>query len=132
VARPVLKTVLWFFLLSGTLYSVSFLAAFTNTGAFNHRFQLEIMQTVIWVGAFLRCLPFLIELTRNTNDIAFGVLANFASDHIKNKQTQAWVFGVFRYITTLIVLFFFSGTFFRNRNVWFGYCYNWNAFMEKD
>jgi CPA2 family monovalent cation:H+ antiporter-2 len=74
-------------------------------------FQLEIMQTVIWVGAFLLCLPFLIGLTRNINDIVFGVLGNFASDHIKNKQTQARVFGVFRYITTLIVLFFFSGTF---------------------
>ncbi|MDR1255692.1 MAG: cation:proton antiporter [Puniceicoccales bacterium] len=111
IAKPILKAILWFFLLSGTLGTVSYLARFTDTGRFNHIFQLEIMQTIIWAGAFLLCLPFLIGLTKNINDILFGVLGNLTSDHIKNKQAQTRAFSIFRYITSLIVLFFFSGIF---------------------
>jgi CPA2 family monovalent cation:H+ antiporter-2 len=111
VSKPALKAILWFFLLSGTLYSVSYLAAFTNTGRFNHIFQLEIMQTIIWALTFLMCLPFLVGLTKNVNDILFGVLGSLTGDRIKNKQAQARAFGILKYITSLIVLFFFSGIF---------------------
>ncbi|MDR0595791.1 MAG: cation:proton antiporter [Puniceicoccales bacterium] len=111
VTKPALKGILWFFLLSGTLVSVSTLAKFTHTGKFNHIFQLNIIQSAIWGCAFLLCLPFLIGLTKNLNDILFGILGNLTSNHIRNEKVQSRAFGIFRYITSLVVLFFFSGAF---------------------
>jgi CPA2 family monovalent cation:H+ antiporter-2 len=111
VTRPALKAVLWFLLLSGTLFSVSYLAIIVNTGRFRHFPQIGTLHVAIWACAFFLCLPFLIGLVKNINDILFGLLENLTKEHIKNERARERAFGILRYITSLIILFFFSGTF---------------------
>jgi CPA2 family monovalent cation:H+ antiporter-2 len=111
ITKPLLLVVLWFFLLSGTLYSVSYLAAFTNTGRFNHLFRIDVLQIATWAGAFFLCLPFLIGLTKNVNDILFGLLDSLTSEHIRNSRVRARAFEILKHVTSLVILFFFSGIF---------------------
>lgn len=111
ITKPILKMILWFFLLSGTLFTVSYLAILTNKGIFNNIFHLNITQAIIWICAFILCLPFLIGFTKNLNDILFGILGELTSENIKNTRVQTRVFSILRYITSMIVLFFFSGIF---------------------
>lgn len=111
ITKPLLKIVLWFFILSGAMFTVSYLAVIIQRGKFNHLFQSDIMQAIVWASAFVICLPFLIGLIKNLNDILFGILGQLTAGSIKNKKLQTRIFSVLRYITSLIVLFFFSGTF---------------------
>ncbi len=111
IAKPLLKAILWFFLLSGTLFSVSYIAAITKEGKFNNLFHSNIMQDIIWTFSFILCLPFLVGLIKNLNNILFGILGQLTAENIRNKQIQTRMFGILRYITSLIMLFFFSGIF---------------------
>ncbi len=111
ITKPLLKMILWFFLLSGTLFSVAYLAAITREGKINYFFHLNIMQAIIWTVAFILCLPFLVGLIKNLNDILFGILGKLTAEDIHNKRVQIRMFSILRYITSLIFLFFFSGIF---------------------
>lgn len=111
VTRPLLKMVLWFFLLSGSIFTVSYAAVMIQRENFNGIFKSSIMQNIVWASAFVLCLPFLIGLIKNLNDILFGILERLTASNIRNKQMQTKMFGILRYITSLLVLFFFSGIF---------------------
>lgn len=111
ITKPLLKMVLWFFLLSGAIFVVSYFAVIVQRGMFNDIFKSTILQNLVWMGAFVLCLPFLIGLIKNFNDILFSILERLTAENIRNKRVQARVFGILRYITSLIILFFFSGIF---------------------
>ncbi|MDR2778772.1 MAG: cation:proton antiporter [Puniceicoccales bacterium] len=111
IIRQLLLSLLWLFLLSGTLFSVSWLAALTKSGEFgsvlssilkflskvfcainrSYAEQLSeekifeisssVFQLCIWIAAFLICIPFLAGIIKNIQAIFANLIKSSLSKH---------------------------------------------------
>ncbi|MDR1413333.1 MAG: cation:proton antiporter [Puniceicoccales bacterium] len=139
--RQLLLAILWFLLLSGTLISVSWLAALTKRGEFGEilaailKFlgkcfsfisksrgeQLSaaktidigsnILQLCIWTTAFLICIPFLIGFVRSMQAIFMNLIKNAFNKRTQKELLNIRLFGAMKAIFASAALFLFSGIF---------------------
>ncbi|MDR1890641.1 MAG: cation:proton antiporter [Puniceicoccales bacterium] len=141
IIRQLLLALLWLFLLSGTLFSVSWLAALTKRGEFgsvllsilkflgkifrmvnrSYAEQLpeekifeissSVFQLCIWITAFLICIPFLAGIIKNIQAIFANLIKNSLNKHTQKELLHNRVFNVMKAIFVIAALFLFSGVF---------------------
>ncbi|MDR1401902.1 MAG: cation:proton antiporter [Puniceicoccales bacterium] len=139
--RQLLLAILWFFLLSGTLVSVSWLAALTKRGEFGsilaatlkflgrglsfvskaYGEQLSaartldissnILQMCIWTTAFLICIPFLIGFVQNIQAIFINLTKSVFNKRTQKELLSIRLFEAMKAILASAALFLFSGIF---------------------
>jgi hypothetical protein len=139
--RQLLLSLLWFFLLSGTLFSVSWLATLTRRADFGNilatmleifskvfcsisklytgnlpeekirEASLNIFQVFIWAVAFLICTPFLVRMIRNIQSIFLNLIKHSLNKRTQNELLNNRGFDVMKAISTIAALFFFGGIF---------------------
>jgi K+/H+ antiporter YhaU regulatory subunit KhtT len=139
--RDILSAVLWFFLLSGTLFSVSWLAMLTKSGevgsiltavlAFISKIicvisrswaeelppervlaiSSDVFQMCIWAAAFLICIPFLIGIIKSIQAIFTNLIKKSFNRRTQDELLNNRAFGVIKAIFGIAALFLFSGMF---------------------
>ncbi|MDR0742173.1 MAG: cation:proton antiporter [Puniceicoccales bacterium] len=141
IIRQLLLALLWLFLLSGTLFSVSWLAALTKSGEFGHvlssilkflskvfcmisksyaeqlpeekifEISSNVFQSCIWVAAFLICIPFLVGIIKNIQEIFTNLIKSSLNKRTQNELLHNRAFNVMKAISVIAALFLFSGIF---------------------
>jgi CPA2 family monovalent cation:H+ antiporter-2 len=139
--KRLLLAMLWFFLLSGTLFTVSWIAALTKSGEFGDglssilRFLSKIfsaiggaytekmpdekvfeissnvLQLCIWAVAFLICIPFLVGIVKSVQAIFTDLIRNSFSLRAQNELLNNRAFAVMKAVFAIAALFLFSGIF---------------------
>ena len=116
ISKPVTKLILWFFLLSGILYIISYLSDLVHNGAlaaYDKFDQYGIMCPLIFVGSLFVSLPFLFGILKNVSTIIEilinNAIASISSSHAKAKIR---VIGIFKTISFSVIVLFFMGAFF--------------------
>jgi CPA2 family monovalent cation:H+ antiporter-2 len=139
--RHILSTVLWFLLLSGTLFSVSWLAALTKRGEFGailssvlsalskifcmingscaeklpeakvFEISSSVFQIFIWVMAFLLCIPFLIGMVKSIQAIFINLIKKSFTKRTQNELLNNRLFAAMKAALVVAALFLFSGVF---------------------
>ncbi|MDR3144409.1 MAG: cation:proton antiporter [Puniceicoccales bacterium] len=139
--RQLLLATLWFFLLSGTLFTVSWLATLTKSGEFGvvvakvlkffskifyyvdpsyvaqwqtkkvSEISSNVFQLCIWAAAFLLCTPFLVGIVKSIQAIFVALIKNSFSRKTQDELLNNRVFGVMKAVFVIAALFLFSGIF---------------------
>jgi CPA2 family monovalent cation:H+ antiporter-2 len=139
--RQLLLAMLWFLLLSGTLFSVSWIASLTKHGEFGDtlsailkffskalsmfgasyseklpeetvlKMSSDVFQIFMWATAFLICMPFLIGIVRSIQAIFMNLVKNSFNKGTQKDLFNVRLFGVMRAISVIAALFMFSGIF---------------------
>lgn len=116
VFKPVMKLVLWFFLLSGMLYATSYMSDLVYSGALESYEKFDkygIMYPSIFMLAFFCCLPFLFGILKNVSAV-IEILINNAITSIQsaNVKAKTRVIGLFKTILFFVIVMFFMVAFF--------------------
>ncbi|MDR1432871.1 MAG: cation:proton antiporter [Puniceicoccales bacterium] len=139
--RQLLLAMLWFFLLSGVLFFVSWLASLTQKGEFGTalsatlafmkkclyfvnasyaeqlseesvlRISSDVFQLCIWATAFLICIPFLIGIVQSIQAIFINLARKAFNKRTQQELLSIRLFGVAKAISVIAALFLFSGIF---------------------